>query len=75
MAQILHESGGLAIQFENLNYSAERLNKSLAVAVFAEGAYLIPENLLITQNPLTRYMVGGWATPLPMTASPIGDAA
>src|SRR5262245_2841017 len=25
MAQILHESGGLAIQFENLNYSAERL--------------------------------------------------
>ncbi len=27
MAQILHESGGLAIQFENLNYSAERLPK------------------------------------------------
>lgn len=25
MAQILHESGGLAIQFENLNYSAARL--------------------------------------------------
>ena len=25
MAQLLHESGGLAIQFENLNYSAERL--------------------------------------------------
>jgi len=25
MAQILHESGGLAIQFENLNYSPERL--------------------------------------------------
>ena len=25
MAQILHESGGLAIQFENLNYSAQRL--------------------------------------------------
>src|ERR1700704_5169576 len=25
MAQILHESGGLTIQFENLNYSAERL--------------------------------------------------
>jgi len=27
MAQILHESGGLAIQFENLNYSAGRLPK------------------------------------------------
>jgi len=27
MAQVLHESGGLAIQFENLNYSAERLAK------------------------------------------------
>ncbi|MBL8397700.1 MAG: glycoside hydrolase family 19 protein [Candidatus Accumulibacter sp.] len=27
MAQILHESGGLAIQFENLNYSAARLPK------------------------------------------------
>ncbi len=27
MAQILHESGGLTIQFENLNYSAERLPK------------------------------------------------
>lgn len=27
MAQILHESGGLAIQFENLNYSSERLPK------------------------------------------------
>jgi len=25
MAQVLHESGGLTIQFENLNYSAERL--------------------------------------------------
>jgi putative chitinase len=27
MAQILHESGGLAIQFENLNYSPQRLPK------------------------------------------------
>jgi putative chitinase len=27
MAQILHESGALAIQFENLNYSSERLPK------------------------------------------------
>jgi putative chitinase len=27
MAQVLHESGGLAIQFENLNYSVERLPK------------------------------------------------
>ena len=27
MAQVLHESGGLTIQFENLNYSAERLPK------------------------------------------------
>jgi putative chitinase len=27
MAQVLHESGGLSIQFENLNYSAERLPK------------------------------------------------
>jgi putative chitinase len=27
MAQILHESGGLTIQFENLNYSPERLPK------------------------------------------------
>ena len=27
MAQVLHETGGLAIQFENLNYSAERLPK------------------------------------------------
>jgi|SRR6185436_7764959 len=27
MAQILHESGGLTVQFENLNYSPERLPK------------------------------------------------
>ena len=27
MAQVLHETGGLVIQFENLNYSAERLPK------------------------------------------------
>jgi putative chitinase len=27
MAQVLHESGALTIQFENLNYSAERLPK------------------------------------------------
>ena len=27
MAQMLYESGGLTIQFENLNYSAERLPK------------------------------------------------
>jgi putative chitinase len=27
MAQILHESGGFSIQFENLNYSAQRLPK------------------------------------------------
>ena len=27
MAQVLHESGGLTIQFENLNYSANRLPK------------------------------------------------
>lgn len=27
MAQVLHESSGLTIQFENLNYSAERLPK------------------------------------------------
>lgn len=27
MAQVLHESGGLMIQFENLNYSPERLPK------------------------------------------------
>jgi len=27
MAQILHESGGLSIQYESLNYSAERLAK------------------------------------------------
>ena len=27
MAQVLHESGALTVQFENLNYSAERLPK------------------------------------------------
>lgn len=38
MAQVLHESGGLAIQFENLNYSAERLAKIWPTRFQPKGA-------------------------------------
>lgn len=49
MAQILHESSGFTIQFENLNYSAERLPK-VWPSRFKPKGHLIPQITPITRK-------------------------
>lgn len=58
MAQILHESGGLAIQFENLNYSAGRLPK-VWPSRFKPSGPLDPVNYANNPQRLANEVYGG----------------
>lgn len=58
MAQVLHESGGLAIQFENLNYSAERLPK-VWPSRFKPRGPLDPDNYAHNPQKLANEVYGG----------------
>jgi putative chitinase len=58
MAQMLHESGGLAIQFENLNYSAERLPKVWPSRFMPKGP-LNPAEFAHNAEKLANQVYGG----------------
>jgi len=58
MAQMLHESGGLMIQFENLNYSAERLSKVWPSRFQPRGA-LNPIDYAHNPQKLANEVYGG----------------
>jgi putative chitinase len=58
MAQILHESGGLSIQFENLNYSAERLPRVWPSRFKPKGP-LNPANYAHNPQNLANEVYGG----------------
>lgn len=58
MAQILHESGGLAIQFESLNYSAPRLPKVWPSRFMPKGP-LDPEDYAHNPEKLANEVYGG----------------
>jgi putative chitinase len=58
MAQILHESGGLSIQFENLNYSPERLPKVWPARFRPKGA-LDPAEFAHNPEKLANEVYGG----------------
>ena len=58
MAQMLHESGGLAIQFENLNYSAERLPKVWPMRFKPKGS-LNPADYANNPQKLANEVYGG----------------
>lgn len=58
MAQVLHESGGLAIQFENLNYSAPRLPKVWPTRFQPKGP-LDPEDYAHDPQKLANQVYGG----------------
>ena len=58
MAQILHESGALTIQFENLNYSAQRLPKVWPSRFKPKGP-LDPETHAHNPQKLANVVYGG----------------
>src|SRR5262245_58038371 len=58
IAQVLHESGGLTIQFENLNYSAERLPKVWPSRFKPEGP-LNPADYAQNPQKLANEVYGG----------------
>lgn len=58
MAQILHESGGLTIQFENLNYSPERLPKVWPFRFLPKGP-LDPTKYAHDPEKLANEVYGG----------------
>lgn len=58
MAQILHESGGLSIQFENLNYSAARLPVVWPSRFLPKGP-LNPADYANTPQKLANEVYGG----------------
>jgi putative chitinase len=58
MAQVLHESGGLAIQFENLNYSSERLPKVWPLRFKPKGP-LNPAAFAHNPQALANQVYGG----------------
>ena len=75
MAQVLHESGGLANQIESLNYSAERLPK-VWPSRFKPTGPLDPADFAHNQQKLgTRCTAAEWGTPVRTTALPIADEA
>lgn len=58
MAQVLHESGGLTIQFENLNYSADRLPKVWPSRFLPKGP-LDPGEYAHNPEKLANQVYGG----------------
>ncbi len=58
MAQVLHESGGLTIQFENLNYSPERLPKVFSTRFQPKGP-LNPKDYAHNPEKLANEVYGG----------------
>jgi putative chitinase len=58
MAQVLHESGGLAIQIESLNYSAERLPEVWPTRFKPKGP-LDPADFAHNQQKLGNEVYGG----------------
>src|SRR5438876_8278870 len=58
MAQVLHESGGLAVQVESLNYSAERLPK-VWPSRFKPTGPLDPADFAHDQQKLGNEVYGG----------------
>lgn len=58
MAQVLHESGGLTIQFENLNYSPERLPKVWPTR-FQPGGPLDPAEFAHNPQKLANTVYAG----------------
>lgn len=58
MAQILHESGGLTVQFENLNYSPERLPKVWPSRFLPKGP-LNPSDYAHNPQKLANKVYGG----------------
>src|SRR5438128_7125115 len=67
MAQVLHESGGLAIQIESLNYSAERLPQVWRTRFKPVGTRRTTPTT--SRSSGTRSMAAGWATPGRTTGS------
>ena len=59
MGQILHESGGLTIQFENLNYSPERLAKVWPNRLFQPKGPLSPAEYAHNPEKLANSVYGG----------------
>lgn len=58
MTQILHESGGLSIQYENLNYSAERMPK-VWPSRFKPKAPLNPADYAHNPQKIANEVYGG----------------
>jgi len=58
MAQVLHETGGLSIQFENLNYSPERLPKVWPSRFLPKGP-LDPAEYAHNPQKLANEVYGG----------------
>lgn len=58
IAQIMHESGGLTIQFENLNYSPERLPKVWPSRFWPKGP-LDPKDYAHNPRKLANEVYGG----------------
>jgi putative chitinase len=58
MAQVLHETGGLTVEFENLNYSAERLPQVWPTRFKPKGP-LMPTDFAHNPEKLANEVYGG----------------